>query len=355
MKMKRTVLIIFFSLLVSSVWSQAQTQKEKQSVTFEQLYDEPFSINKFFIGFQPLYGEVFGTNPNAGFGIEASYYYKDKFDVKASIRMPWSSQFFDGARQLAQEDYNAQYFNKPIPFGYYELGGTYHIKDFDQESKTRMVLYKKSFKGDRWASTVPLHAEIPCKVRKIYGARLGGILWNSSTDLNRSLAYQGLTNADLTNTAGQGLPDTYNDLNGQSRTFNVFGNIHSFDIYAGGSLAWIRNIAVSFDKYDEGVDDGIMTVFFDIIFAPTFTLDPISYIDPVTKKADQYTTSAIKSSSFGVRAGIDGKFNRTLGWSYGGEVGLRPSLEGKGFYAMFKIAFPLYSTNLDYKVESFGK
>ncbi len=350
MNMKRIFLAAVLFCFSTFAWSQGQTQKEKQSVTFEQLYDEPFSINKFFIGFQPLYGEVFATNPNAGFGIEASYYYKDKFDVKASIRRPYSSQFFDGYRQLALEDANAPYMNTPTSFGYYELGVTYHFKDFDQESKTKMVLYKKSFKGDRWASTVPLHAEVPCKVRKIYGARLGGILWSSSTDLNRALKAQGLSFADLTRTDGQALPDTYTDVaTGLSKNLNAYGNIHTFDVFVGGSLTWIRNIAVSFDKYDEGVDDGILTVFFDFMFAPTFTLDPVLY------KGDQYTTSALKYSSFGVRAGIDGKFNRTLGWSYGGEVGYRPSLESRGFYAMFKIAFPLFSTNLDYKVESFGK
>jgi hypothetical protein len=349
MKMKRIFLAAVLLGCSLRAWSQAQTQKEKQSVTFEQLYDEPFSINKFFIGFQPMYGEVFATNPNAGFGIEASYYYKDKFDVKASIRRPYSSQFFDGARQLAAEDYNAPHMNTPTAFGYYELGVTYHIKDFDQESKTRMVLYKKSFKGDRWASTVPLHAEVPCKVRKIYGTRLGGILWSSSTDLNRALSAQNLSYADLTRKDGQSLPIYYTDNNGITKDLHAYSSIHSFDIFVGGSLTWIRNIAVSFDKYDEGVDDGILTVFFDFMFAPTFTLDPVVYY------GDQYTTSALKYNSFGVRAGFDGKFNRTLGWSYGGEFGFRPSLEGRGFYAMFKIAFPLYSTNLDYKVESFGK
>lgn len=349
--MKRTVLVVLFSFLLLSAWSQAQ--KDKPSVTFEQLYDEPYSINKFFIGFQPLYGEVFASNPNAGFGLEASYYHKDKFDVHASIRRPYSSQFYDGARQLAIENSNVN--DKPISFGYYEIGGTYHFKDFDQESKTRMVLYKKSFRGDRWAATVPLHAEIPCKVRKIYGARLGGIMWNSSTDLNRALEKQGLTNADITTSGGKALPLVYTDSKGQSRNFNVFGNIHSFDVFAGASITWIRNIAVSFDKYDEGVDDGITTVFFDLIVAPSFTLDPITYIDPATLIAETYSTSKLKASSFGARLGVEGKFNRTFGWSYGGEIGMRPSLEGRGFYAMFKIAFPLYSTNLDYKVESFGK
>jgi hypothetical protein len=73
----------------------AQENKEKPAVTYEELYDEPYSVNKLFIGFQPLYGELFATNANAGFGVEASYYYKDKLDFKAHFRKTYSSNFFD--------------------------------------------------------------------------------------------------------------------------------------------------------------------------------------------------------------------------------------------------------------------
>ncbi len=64
--------VTFFALLILT-WPtilMAQAQKDKPAVTFEELYDEPYSINKFFIGFQPLYGELFATNVNSGFGIE---------------------------------------------------------------------------------------------------------------------------------------------------------------------------------------------------------------------------------------------------------------------------------------------
>jgi len=345
-----------FALLLLAVpfLACAQTQKEKPAVTYEELYDEPFSINKLFIGFQPLYGELFATNVNAGFGIEASYFHKDKFDVKANFRKTYSSDFYDFNRQAFLKSQSSSVpgssiMDKPQAFNYYEVGGTYHIKDFDQDSKTKMVLYKKSFKGDRWASTVPLHAEIPCKVRKIYGARLGAIVWNSSADLSRAMSHQGLTNANLKTSSGAPLPSTYQDAFGQAKQLEVFGNIHSTNIYVGGSMSWIRNVAVSFDKYDDGVDDGMMTVFFDIMFAPSLTLDPVTYNN------QKYSTDAIKTHSVGVRAGIDGKFNRTLSWAYGGEFGYRPTIAGQGFFAMFKISFPLYSTNLDYKVESFGK
>ncbi len=350
--MYRFLIFCLISLPFSIV---AQDKKEKPAVTYEELYDEPYSINKLFIGFQPLYGELFATNVNAGFGVEASYFHNDKFDLKAHFRKTYSSSFYDFNRQAALD--NSDVLDKPQIFNYFELGGTYHIKDFDEAGKTKMVLYKKSFKGNRWAANMPLHAEVPCKVRKIYGARLGAILWNSTVDLNRVLRNQGLTNADLINSSGIGLPlmTPPDPVTGVSKNLSVYGNLYATNIYLGGSMSWFRNVAVSFDKYDEGMDDGLLTLYFDILFAPSLTLDPVTYRDPSTLAVDVYSTSAVKTSSLGVRAGIDGKFNRTLSWSYGGEVGIRPSISGQGFYAMFKISFPVFGTNLDYKVESFGK
>jgi hypothetical protein len=350
--------VIFLVALaqVSGFWAMAQeNRKDKTAVTFEELYDEPYSVNKLFIGFQPLYGEAFATNATAGFGVEASYYYKSKMDFKANFRKTYSSSFFDLNRDLALKNNGPGIVTKPEIFNYYELGGTYHIKDFESQGKTTIVLYKSNYKGNLWASRVPFHAEVPCKVRKIYGARLGAIIWNSTADLNRALKQRGLTNADLKNPENIGLPDTYLDAKGQTQNFNVFGNIYSTSLYTGASITWMRNVAVSFDKYDQGVDDGILTAFFDIQYAPSLKLDPIKYTDPTTHTTESYSTSSIKLAPFGVRAGIDGKFNRQLSWGYGGEVGYRPSIKGRTFYALFKITFPLYSTNLEYKVESFGK
>src|SRR5258707_10566012 len=171
--------LISLLVLASPSLLNAQTQKEKPTVTFEQVYDEPYSINKLFIGFQPLYGEVFATNVNSGFGAEGSYFYKDKFDIKAHFRKTYSSEFFDYNRNASiknQDTYSAagSVSDKPQAYNYYEIGGTYHIKDFDQDSKTKMTLYKKSLKDDRWTSMLPFQAvKIQCKVRKICEVALG--------------------------------------------------------------------------------------------------------------------------------------------------------------------------------------
>ncbi len=337
-----SLLVIFCQFQVFS-----QATEEKPSVVFDELYDEPYAINKLFIGFQPLYGEVFATNVNAGYGAEVHYLHKTYFDVKAHFRKSYSSSFFDFNRDLARKTSSVE--NTPEIYNYFEFGGTYHIKDFDVSSTTKIFLHKKKMSSQRWAATVPLYAQVPSKLRKIYGARAGAVVWNSTVDLNRVLEDQGLTNGDIVNGEGTGLPDATLDVNGNLQDFNVFSNIYSTNVYVGGSLSLIRNIAVSFDTYDEGLDDGLLTLYFDLLFAPSLNLDPVIY------GGEEYSTDVIKLNKIGFRAGLEGKYNRTLSWGYGGEIGYRPSVDGSGFYAMFKLSFPLFSSNLDNKVEAFEK
>jgi hypothetical protein len=334
------------SLLLTTFCSFAQD--DKNAVTYQELYDEPYAVNKLFLGFQPLYAELFATNVNAGFGVQAHFYYRDKFDVFANVRMPYSKNFFDYNRDLAAR--NSDVTINPQMFSYVELGGTYHIKDLESTGKTKMILYKASYKGDKWAARVPFHTEVPAKLRTIYGARAGVATWRSTANLNQVLEKQGLSNANLVNDSDQGLPETIVDPdNGSEKEFNVFTNMRSTMIYLGGSIGRFRNVAVSFDDYEAAVDDNMVTFFLDIMFAPSINLDPVLY------NSQSYSTKAIKTSALGGRIGVDGKFNRTLSWAYGGEVGYRPGLSGAGFYTMFKIAFPVFGSNLENKVESFGK
>jgi len=352
--------LIFLAALLLSfpAFSQGE-RKDKTAVTYEEIYDEPYSINKLFVALQPLYGELFVTNVNVGFGAEVTYYLKDKMDFHGHFRKTYGQKFFDFSRDLAMKTGDVD--NRIQIYNYYEIGATYHVKDFEQSSKTKMFLFKNSYKGNKWSARVPLNAEIPCKVRKIYGVRLGALMYKSATDLNRAMEKQGLTNFDLKNTDGSetSLPATHT-VNSREQQLDVFTNVYATGIYLGGSMSWIRNVAVNFDKFEEGIDDLMFTTFVDLIYAPSVRLDDVYYTDkdPVTNPSGQqarYSVSPLKTQAFGFRVGIDGKFNRTWGWSYGGELGMRPSLQGRTFYALVKISFPVFGTNLDYKVESFGK
>ncbi|HYC87355.1 MAG TPA: hypothetical protein VEB86_19115, partial [Chryseosolibacter sp.] len=82
--MKKIFLLSIAALMMTTVslFAQQAERKDKAPVTYEELYDEPYSVNKLFLSFQPLYGELFVSNINAGFGLEANYYYKDKADFR---------------------------------------------------------------------------------------------------------------------------------------------------------------------------------------------------------------------------------------------------------------------------------
>jgi hypothetical protein len=325
-------------IILSGAWFSHLHAQADAEPSYETMYDEPYNINKLYLAFQPLYGELFATNVNAGFGLEAEYYHGTKFNLKAHTRKTYSSKFFDFNRELALK--NSSVSNTPEIFNYFELGGTYHISDFDVYSKTKFLLIPAAdSKKQRVPTAYPGMMEVSGKLRKIIGARAGAIIWNSTMDVNRTLEDQGLSNSDLKNSNNESLQDAI----GSNQQINVFSNIYATNIYVGGSLALIRNMAVDFEGYSQGLEDGIFTVFFDLMYAPSLRIDPIVYNDI------EYASSPIKLSTFGARLGAEGKFNRKLGWGYGGELGYRPSISGSGFFAMFKISFPVYSSDLKKK------
>ncbi|MDN5212101.1 hypothetical protein QQ020_08560 [Fulvivirgaceae bacterium BMA12] len=334
----RSVLRVFviFMIFVASVdITNGQFRKSgSNTFTYEEIYDTPYEIHKLFLMIQPLYGELFVANVNVGFGIEAQYYLKDKLDFRAHGRKTYTKKF-DHSRDIAEKNSNVD--NIPNVYNYFELGATYHVVDKEDDTETRMVLYSKRYKGRKWVAKVPDHAVIPSKVRKIYGVRLGGMAYDTSTDLDRALEKQSVTLVDES-----GVP-----INGDAV---IFGNLSAKGIYVGGSSAWIKNFAVKPEKtYSDLTSDLIFTTYLDIIIAPSITVDDVRYNGSV------YDTDVLKTNILGVRGGMEGKFNRDFSWAYGAEIGFRPGIKNRGFYALFKISFPVIGTSLNHSKEAFGK
>jgi len=329
--------ITIFSVFIVSGKVKAQNANlntDAKTLTYEELYDTPYDINKLFIHLQPMYGELFTTNTTIGWGVKAQYYLKNLADFEANIRAPYTRSF-DITRDAAFK--NSTVDNEARAFTYFEFIGTYHIKDQEQDTETKFILYSKRYKGDKWAATVPLHTVIPTKVRKIYGARFGGMAYKTSVDYNRIMDAQGVTL----------IGDEGGEIGADE---SVYGNMSVTGFYIGGSMSLIKNVAVQPDKiYGTLVNDLIFTTFFDINFTPMVIIDDI-YNDGV-----RYSSEPIQKSVLGFRAGLEGKFNRKFSWAYGGEIGYRPGLKQSGFFAIIKISFPVFASQLKYQVESFGK
>ncbi|PTB90842.1 hypothetical protein C9994_16655, partial [Marivirga lumbricoides] len=100
-------LLLTIILGISGYAAEAQFRRSEanKTVTFEELYNDPYDINKLFIGITPLYGDIHVTNITSGFGLDATYYQNDFMHFKASARVPYFSGS-DFARNAANKSDN---------------------------------------------------------------------------------------------------------------------------------------------------------------------------------------------------------------------------------------------------------
>jgi len=342
-------LLYFFCILLSFKDIFAQTRRNKdaenQSVITKVVFDEPQEIYKLWLGFQPVYSDLFVTNLNIGFGAQANFYWKDKFDLKFQTRKPYS-EAFDVSRSQAthsrEKDIGGPTAiqNKPAVFNYYEFGGTYHVVDKIVAGKTKFILFEKK-ESDR-VSKVMGNIVVETQVRKIIGVRLGGFYYDTSTDLRKTLIWQ---NKTLTTDATGPGTFTVTGENG-----DLFANIKTTAFYLGGSLGRIRHVAVKPEKgYGNLISDLILTSYFDIVYAPSID------IETVVINGNAYKTDGIDRQKLGFRLGLDGHFNRKFAWGYGAEIGHRPTVAKSAFYVAIKIAFPMLGFDLNNQKEAFTK
>jgi hypothetical protein len=148
-------------------------------------------------------------------------------------------------------------------------------------------------------------------------------MFNSTSDISNAADLQGISLVD--------------DENNSVDQAKLYGNIDTKGIYAGLSLQIIKNVAIQPHR-DFGVlvNDLQFTAFIDVMYAPSINVEDIILNDQIIDGGQ------LETQELGFRAGVQGKFNKPIGFSYGAEVGHRPSLKELGFYAMFKLGFPVF-------------
>ncbi len=328
MRLKSSLIIGL--LLTFSVNGFSQATKKSKALKYTVTYDDPYDIKKLFIHFQPIVGDIGALNIVGGFGLEGNYYHKNILDFEFSGRTTYGSRF-----DIARDAANRNAFNENVITTYFygDAGGTYHILDRTKESESKILLYSKRLKGTEWAATVPKNALIKNTVREIVGGRGGAFFYTTATGLSAIVAKQQL---DLF--YGDGSPVISDEL---------YTNVAAYGFYVGGSMSWFKNFAVDFEsRWEPNGDDLLMTTYVDVLYSPGITIDDLLI------GGETVSLEAIKKSPLGFRAGLKGKFNRTLGWGYGVETGLRPGIQQSGFFFAFKLSFPIYGTKLEQTVEA---
>jgi hypothetical protein len=321
------LLIFFVPAFLISLNLKAQLADINKSVQYETIYDDPYDINKLFLFVQPVYGEVFSTNTNIGFGLGMDYYLKELFDFQIGFRMPYAKST-DLMRHAA--DKNSDALNIPKRFYYVELGLNYHIVDRKESSRSKFILYSKNFKKyNRWETMVPESILVLSNLRRIYGIRFGGTAYQSSFDVNRVLSNQG---------------KSFNDSSAIiSDQASIYSNITSQGFYIGGSMELIKNIAVNFENiYDQTASDLMFSVFLDLLINPFTSIEDIQYKPENSDVIETMSGDEINTTMLGFRGGIKGKFNRAIGFSYSVEIGMRPGIKGNGFYLLGVFSVPVF-------------
>jgi len=323
---------ITWGLLFIHFLSCSQNLIEDDSITYETFYDDPMHINKLYVHIQPVYGELFMTNVNMGYGLEVDYFLKDKFDFNASFRRAYG-QKFDFIRDVAET--NGESLNPTRKFYFAEAGLTYHLIDREEASTAKFILYSKTYQyRNRWQSMVPRYIEAPAQLRRIYGIRLGGVSYQSTIDVNRIISKQGEVPLD----SYQGA--------------SLFSGIVNHGFYIGGLMKLIKNVTINFDQiYQQVTNDLIFTTYLDVLIFPFTTVDDIQYVPAPGSAVTEISNEVINTNMVGVRGGITGKFNRDFSFGYNVELGYRPGIQGQNFYALGKISFPLFGFMLEKPAE----
>lgn len=357
MEMKRNLWgLLLFALLAGGIQeskAQSKTAADKTDIEYEAQFDDPYDVNKMWLNFYPFYADAFKTNFNVGFGGQVNYLWKNKFDFHAHARSTYAR--FSDFSKLSGEKNSAMPIDNTVPreeminrvmvgklkgYRYLEIGGTYHFKDEAESGESKIVVYTNRYSDRKWASTVPEYIKVPSKVRKIMGIRAGAYYWGSSTNLGETLDKQKI---QLISSAGDTL-----QTNAQ-----LYTNLQSAGFYAGFKMMTMRNVVVKPKKYDATANDMIFSAYADIMYAPLLKADDVTFryksnnpqtvLDRSQYPDEYYSVSPVKVNHLGFRLGMEGMFNRDFAWTYGAEMGYRPSLKTRGFYTSVRVGFSFAS------------
>lgn len=331
---------IFILLVLISVSFTSLAQRNKdESVVYEKIYDEPYDVYKLWIKFQPVYFDLFMSNVNAGFGFEAEYIEYEKFDLRLAMRMPYSSTT---DLNRAAGDFNNEFSDEMRSAMFFELGGSYHIYDDVKDGIAKIVLRRKA-KSSKARNRQKIKGvefiKVGAKVREIVGIRAGFKYYNTSINVSDAAIRQGLTS--INGNKNTVYTNFYRD--------RLYGDLTATGFYLGGSYSQFRNLVIKPEGYSNLGNDILITTFADILIMPSINLAQAS----LALQDEEFDLNNVKTNPFGFRVGLEGKFNQAFTYSYTIETGIRPGLSKRGFYALFKVCFPVLATSLKMEKESF--
>ncbi|MEL6533995.1 MAG: hypothetical protein AAFQ98_01220 [Bacteroidota bacterium] len=338
------------------------------TIVAEPLRDDPNNIHKLYLGFMPVYSDMFVSNVTWGAGADAMIYPKTelgqkKYSIHLHGRTTYAPQtdlnrFVHNANISTDDEFG---FNSLAWYTYVEAGGEYFF--FDDQGVTdiyKLPVQRKKWESAEWEATVTEHFEFEGKKRTLVGARFGAIGYRSAVNIGNIAVRDSIEiSGNFTQEDGSVVNMRYDSVRRLAETMEIqdlaFSNVSVGALYAGVSMRWIWNLAAEPEGHAMAILDNLITGYADVIISPS----AVFFSDILTFNGNYEVAGSSLNAGFqnifGGRIGIDLAQNRSFGWGLNAEIGYRPGLATAGFYMMAGLRFPVLGTDLDYSRETILK
>ena len=344
--------LTLFSVASFPAFSQLESSYPSQAVSYKVLQDDPADLNNLWIHVQPLTVDVMQMNAAVGSGLEARYLPIPKLELQGGVRGNFINSFdfqrnsaMQGASITTQESKREQgkmvITNSFSRFYNVEIGGFYHILDDLKDGSSKIILSDQAVPEK---ISFPDVIDVNAKTRHILGARLGFSSLGTTVSVRNALKDQNVTvkgdQRTILSSAGTssatGFKTTYNSN-------SLFSSFHSTGFYIGAGFQRIKNLSIKTDKQGIVTNNSILSLYADLIFNPWTNLASIQAQQVSGAGKENFDLSPVSLNKIGGRAGFEIRYNQASFISVGAEIGYRPSIQGQGFYGLFKLSIPTFS------------
>jgi len=296
------------------------------SLGMSVLFDRPDELRDLYIQVQPLIAELARTGNQAGYGLGLHYFSNRWLEADLQFRKSWSRKM-DQAREDGYRNANT---GNGLPANFYlEAGLLFHLRQ--KSSADTLIAALKPKAGLDHKVTGNVSTRIPAGVKSVYSLRLGAAYRRNSFDVSQALERQGELNAAIL------LPEQYVDELGLTRPFRAFTGMTTVIALAGINYSIIRNMAAGFDDYEVVSRDAVVSCYADFLFAPELTMDDLLF------DGNLFPLNVVERQTVGMRAGVDIRHDRDIGFAFGAEAGIRPGPSKGGAYMLLKVSIPVFA------------
>ncbi len=352
MRLLYRICLTLFSVASFPAFSQLESSYPSQAVSYKVLQDDPGDLNNLWLHVQPLTVDVMQMNAVVGSGLEVRYLPIPKLELQGGVRGNFINSFdfqrnsaLQGASITTQESKREQgkmvITNSFSRFYNVEIGGFYHILDDVKDGSSKIILTDQAVPDK---ISFPDVIDVNAKSRQILGARLGFSSLGTTVSVKNALKNQNVTlKGDQGTVLSAAGTSSSNGFKTEFNNNSLYSSFHSTGFYIGAGFQRIKNLSIKTDKQGIVSNNSILSVYADLMFNPWTNLASIQAQQVSGTGKEKFDLSPLSLNKFGGRAGFEIRYNQASFVSVGAEIGYRPSIQGQGFYGLFKLSIPTFS------------